>query len=43
MKIKLKISKFTGDRKIIEIPKVLRDNFEVGEIVFIEKVKKNVR
>ncbi len=39
MKIKTKVTKFTGDRKIVEIPKAVRDNFEVGEPVIITKEK----
>ena len=39
MKIKSKVTKFTGPRKIVEIPKAARDNFKLGEEVNIEKVK----
>lgn len=39
MKIKSKIIKFGKERKIIEIPKAIRDNFEIGEQVTIEKCK----
>ncbi len=39
MKIKSKVTKFCGDRKIIEIPKAARDNFELKEEVIIEKIK----
>ena len=37
MQIKSKVSKFTGKRKIVEIPKAARDNFKVGEEVLIKK------
>ena len=37
MKIKSKIAKFTGNRKIIEIPESVRDNFNIGEEVTITK------
>lgn len=37
MKVKSKIVKF-GDRKIVEIPKSIRDNFMIGEQVLIEKI-----
>ncbi len=40
MKIKSKVSKFTGNRKIVEIPKPVRDNFKVGEEVTIIKNSK---
>ena len=39
MKIKSKVTKFCGDRKIVEIPKAARDNFELKEEVYIEKIK----
>jgi len=42
MKIKSKIMKFSGDRKIVEIPKSVRDEFMVGEVVKIEKTKKKL-
>ncbi len=41
MKIKSKVTKFCGDRKIVEIPKAARDNFELREEVNIEKIKVN--
>ena len=41
MRVKVKITKFTGGRKHIEVPKVVRDNFEIGEEVFIDQVKKS--
>ena len=37
IKIKSKVSKFSGDRKIVEIPAVVRDNFKIGEEVTINK------
>jgi len=39
MQIKSKVNKF-GDRKIVEIPKSVRDNFAIGEIVYITKLKR---
>jgi hypothetical protein len=39
MKIKSKVSKFSGQRKIVEIPAAVRDNFKVGEDVVIVKDK----
>jgi hypothetical protein len=39
MKIKTKVSTFTKGRKIVEIPASVRDEFVVGEVVTIEKVK----
>lgn len=39
MKIKSKVAKFTGDRKIVEIPHAVKDNFNIGEEVTIEKNK----
>ena len=39
MKIKSRVTKFCGDRKIIEIPKAIRDNFKVGESVIITIAK----
>lgn len=39
MKIKSRVSKFGKGRKIVELPVTVRDNFSVGEIVNIEKVK----
>ena len=41
MKIKSKVAKFTGDRKIVEIPHAVKDNFKIGEEVTIEKKKKS--
>jgi len=40
MKTKSKVSKFTGKRKIVEIPAIDRDEFKVGDKVFIQKIKK---
>lgn len=40
MKIKSRVTKFTGKRKIVEIPSAVRDNFKHKEEVYIEKVKK---
>lgn len=37
MKIKVKIAKFGKHRRIVEIPKAVRDNFKIGEIVIISK------
>jgi len=37
---KSRISKFTGERKIVEIPKEDRQNFEIGEKVIVKKIKK---
>jgi uncharacterized membrane protein (UPF0127 family) len=34
-----KVAKFSGERKIIEIPKESRDEFNVGDKVKIRKVK----
>ncbi len=39
MKIKSKVTKFCGERKIVEIPKAVRDNFKLKEEVNIEKIK----
>ena len=39
IKIHSRVSQFSGDRKIVEIPASVRDNFEVGEKVNIEKTK----
>jgi hypothetical protein len=36
MKIKSKVSK-QGDRKIINLPCAVKDEFEIGETVYIEK------
>lgn len=40
MKIKSKVNKHGEDRKIVEIPVAVRDNFEVGEEVEISKIEK---
>ena len=37
MKFKSKVAKFTGERKIVEIPESIRDNFKIGEEVTILK------
>ena len=39
MKIRSKVAKFGNERKIIELPKAVRDNFKIGEEVVIDKVK----
>jgi hypothetical protein len=39
MKIKSRVSKFSGERKIVEIPHSARDNFSIGEKVLISKEK----
>lgn len=39
MKFKSKVAKFTGDRKIVEIPNAIKNNFKIGEEVTIEKSK----
>ena len=41
MKIKSRVAKFTGDRKIVEIPIAVKDNFKIGEEVTIQKMGKN--
>lgn len=41
MKIKSKVVKFTGNRKIVEIPSAVVNNFEVGEEVIITKTRGN--
>ena len=38
MKIKSRVTKFGKERKIVEIPKPIRDNFNVGDKVHLEKV-----
>jgi len=40
MKIKSKVVKFGKERKIVEIPTAVRDNFRFGEVVFVSKIKK---
>lgn len=42
MEIKSKVAKFGKERKIIEIPKAARDNFNSGEEVVIKKWKKMI-
>jgi phosphoribosylpyrophosphate synthetase len=37
MEIKSKVSKFSNGRKIVEIPTSVRDNFEIGDVVYIVK------
>ena len=37
MKTKSKVAKFGNERKIVEIPKAVRDEFEPGEEVYIKK------
>ena len=39
MKIRSKIRNYGSGRKMVEIPKSVRDNFEEGEEVIVEKVK----
>jgi len=39
MKLKLKVSTYAGKRKHIELTKNIRDNFENGEEVIVEKSK----
>jgi len=39
MKIKSKVSKFTGERKIVELPVAVRDEFKIGEGVYVKKKK----
>jgi len=43
MKIKSKVAKFTGNRKIVEIPNAVKDNFNIGDEVTIEKKKVGVK
>jgi len=38
MKFKSRVTKFGKQRKIIEIPKNIRDEYSVGELVCVEKV-----
>ena len=38
--IKSKVVKFSKDRKIVEIPKTYRNDFEIGDSVLIQKEKK---
>jgi len=38
--IKSRVSKFSGKRKIIEIPFDARDSFEIGDEVLVQKVQK---
>jgi len=37
MNIKSRIAKFTGQRKIVEVPSKYRNLFEIGEEVVIKK------
>lgn len=37
MRVKSKVSKGTGKRKRIEVPMAVRDDFSIGESVFIIK------
>jgi hypothetical protein len=39
MEIKSKIRKMGDDRKVVEIPKNVRDNFELSEEIVISKIK----
>ncbi len=48
MEIRSKVRKFIEKRKVVEIPKSVRDNFEIGEEVIIrkangDKVKKKAK
>ena len=43
IKVRSKVAKFTGDRKIVEIPLAVRDEFKVGEKVYISKIEKKKR
>ncbi len=36
MKVRSKVVKFGPERKIIEIPKSVRDNFEIGDEVELD-------
>jgi hypothetical protein len=38
MKIKSKVAKF-GKRKIVEIPKAVREEFKIGEDVVLERAR----
>ena len=40
MKTISKVAKFSGKRKIVEIPSKNRDEFEIGDAVEVRKVKK---
>ena len=40
MKVKTRVAKFSGDRKIVEIPSAVKENFKIGEVVYIVKLKK---
>lgn len=37
MKVLSRVNKYVGERKIIEVPKSVRNNFKIGEKVFIVK------
>jgi len=39
--IKSKVRKSQGDRKVIEVPKAVRDEFNAGEEVEFQKVRKS--
>ena len=39
--VKSKVRKFQGDRKVIEVPKAVRDDYDAGEEVEFEKVRKS--
>lgn len=43
MKAKSKVSKFTGDRKHIEIPILYREDFKIGDEVYIERIRRKKR
>ena len=38
MEITSRVTKFTGERKVVEIPKAVRDEFAIGDKVKIRKV-----
>ncbi len=40
MKIRIKVAKFSGQRKILEIPKSIRDNFRIGENLVVSLYNK---
>lgn len=41
--VKSKVSRHSGERKIIEVPKAVRDDFDIGEEVEVRKVKNERR
>ena len=43
MKFKSRVTKFTGDRRVIEVPRAIREETKIGDAVYVESITNDVK